>query len=177
MELIKGAMFPITYFRADGADWWKDGCEQPRYFDIGETGYRGDVDERSLSLIVDHAPSGAPIGSHRLLDMAVVIRSKDAGINRLTFDIIFGSGENYEAALHSNAFAKDNIANVLKVPQGRVVGTFFVDACNAIKISIDRPNISASVDERDVFGAQQQVAIERMEIPIYAAALSRASSF
>ncbi len=33
---------------------------------------------------------------HRLLDMGVVIRSKDAGINRLTFDIIFTSGENYE---------------------------------------------------------------------------------
>ena len=176
-ELIKGAMFPITYFRADGADWRKDGCEQPRYFDIGETGYRGDVDERSLSLIVDHAPSGAPIGSHRLVDMAVVIRSKDAGINRLTFDIIFTAGENYEAALHSNAFAKDNIANVLKVPRGHVVGTFFVDACNAIKIATDRPNISASVDERDVFGTQQQAAIECMEIPIYAAALSRASSF
>jgi hypothetical protein len=109
--------------------------------------------------------------------MAVVIRSKDAGINRLTFDIIFTSGENYEAALHSNVFAKDNVAKILNLPPQRVVGTFFVDTCNAIKISIDRPNISASMDERDVFGAQQQAAIERMSIPIHAAALARASSF
>jgi hypothetical protein len=58
-----------------------------------------------------------------------------------------------------------------------VVGTFFVDSCNAIKISIDRPNISASVDERDVFGAQQQATIERLSIPIYAASLAKASSF
>ena len=100
--------------------------------------------------------------------MAVVIRSKDAGINRLTFDIIFTSGENYEAALRSNVFSRDNIAKILRLPSERVVGTFFVDTCNAIKISIDRPNISASVDERDVFGAQQQAAIEHLSIPIYA---------
>ena len=109
--------------------------------------------------------------------MAVVIRSKDAGINRLTFDVIFTSGENYEAALHSNIFAKESVAKILNLPVNRVVGTFFVDTCNAIKISIDRPNISASMDERDVFGAQQQAALERLSIPIYAAALGKASSF
>ena len=112
-----------------------------------------------------------------LLDMAVVIRSKDAGINRLTFDIIFTSGENYEAALHANIFTRCNVARVLGVPPERVVGSYFVDSCNAIKISIDRPNISASMNERDVFGAQQQVAIERMSVPIYSAALAKESSF
>jgi len=58
-----------------------------------------------------------------------------------------------------------------------VVGTYFVDSCNAIKISVDRPNISASMDERDVFGAQQQVAIEQLSVPIYPSALAKASSF
>jgi hypothetical protein len=33
------------------------------------------------------------------------------------------------------------------------------------------------LDERDVFGVQQQAAIESIEVPIYAAALGRASSF
>jgi hypothetical protein len=176
-DVIKNTMFPITYFTANGADWVEQGSERPRYFDIGERDYRGNVDDRTLSLIADHAPVGIPVGSHRLLDMAVVIRSKDAGINRLTFDIIFTSGENYEAALHSNVFARCNIAKILNLPPERVVGTYFVDSCNAIKISVDRPNISASMDERDVFGAQQQVAVEQMSIPIYPAALAKASSF
>ncbi len=176
-DVIKNTMFPITYFAANGADWVEQGSERPRYFDIGERDYRGNVDDRTLSLIADHVPVGAPVGSHRLLDMAVVIRSKDAGINRLTFDIIFTSGENYEAALHSNVFARCNVAKIFNLPPARVVGTYFVDSCNAIKISIDRPNISASMDERDVFGAQQQVAIEQMSIPIYPAALAKASSF
>ena len=175
-DVIKNAMFPITYFAAEGADWTEQGAERPHYFDIGDRDYRGNVDDRTLSLIADHPPLGAPIGSHPLLDMAFVIRSKDAGINRLTFDIIFTSGENYEAALHANVFTRGKVAEILGLRPERVVGSYFVDSCNAIKISIDRPNISASMDERDVFGAQQQVALERMSIPIYSAALAKASA-
>jgi hypothetical protein len=176
-NLIKNVMFPITYYNANGAAWIEKGRARPRYFEIGETGYQGNLDDRTLSLIAEVPSSGFMVGRQRLLDMAVVIRSKDAGINRLTFDIIFTSGENYEAALRSNVFDKASVADLLKLPVESVVGTFFVDSCNAIKISIDRPNISASVDERDVFGAQQQAAIEALNIPIYAAALAKASAF
>jgi hypothetical protein len=176
-DVIRNELFQIAYYSATGANWVAQGTERPCYFDIGDVGHRGDLDSNTLSLIADHPPSEAPIGSHRLLDMATVIRSKDAGVNRLTFDVIFTSGENYEAALHSNVFSKDNIGRVLDLPPARVLGTFFVDSCNAIKISIDRPNISASTDERDVFGSQQQAAIEHMNIPIHPTALAKASSF
>jgi len=174
--VIKNVMFPITYYQANGRDWQKNGTERPRYFDVGLAGYTGNVDDRTLSLISDVPPTGTPHGSSRLLDLAVVIRSKDAGINRLTFDVLFSSPANYEAALRSNVFYKDRIAETLGVPAERVVGTFFVDSCNAIKISIDRPNISASASERDVFGAQQQSAIERLVIPRFAEALEKASA-
>lgn len=175
-ELIKNTLFPITYFSAEGADWVKEGTEQPRYFDIGITGYTGNVDDRTLSLIADAPPRGVAHGAQKLLDMAVVIRSKDAGINRLTFDIVFNSAADYETALRSNVFYKESVASILHLDPERVVGSFFVDTCNAIKISIDRPNISASPDERDVFGAQQQSKIERLEVPVYAHPLARASA-
>jgi Domain of unknown function (DUF4387)/Acyclic terpene utilisation family protein AtuA len=176
-DVIKNVMFPITYFEANGDQWIQQGSERPRYFEIGEEGYRGNLDDRTLSLISDHPPVESAIGSHKLLDMAVVIRSKDAGINRLTFDIIFSSGENYEAALHSNLFSPGSVAEILALPPERIVGSYFVDTCNAIKITIDRSNVSASMDEHDVFGAQQQASIESMSIPIYQAALAKASSF
>jgi len=176
-DVIKNVMFPVTYYHANGAAWMPTRTERPRYFDVGETDYRGNLDDRTLSLIADVPPRGELHGTRRLLDMAVVIRSKDAGINRLTFDIIFSSAANYEAALHSNVFHKGNVATLLNLPPERVVGTFFIDACNAIKISIDRPNISASLDEHDVFGAQQQSVIERLSIPVYVEALEMASAF
>jgi hypothetical protein len=173
-DIIRNTMFPITYYVANGARWTQTGAARAEYTEIGETGYTGSLDDRTLSLIQQVPISGPAIGEHRLLDMAVVIRSKDAGINRLTFDIIFTSGENYEIALSSNLFTPAGIARRLALPESRVVGCFFVDTCNAIKISIDRPNISASPDERDVFGAQQQAAIEGLTVPVYAPALAKA---
>ncbi len=175
--VIKETMFPITWYDANGADWTETGVTRPVYGDIGETGYTGSLDDRALSLIADVVPAGPLHATQPLLDMAVVIRSKDAGINRLTFDIIFTSAENYEAALRSNAFCARAVAGTLGLPVERIVGTFFVDSCNAIKISVDRPNISASPDEHDVFGAQQQSAIERMSVPVHAEALAKASTF
>jgi hypothetical protein len=171
------AMFPITYYTARGADWQQDRVDHARYFDIADCRYAGDVDIRTLSLIDDHAPIGAPIGEHRLLDMVAVIRGKDAGVNRLTFDIFFTSAENYEAALHSNLFSGDSVAGILGVPPAAIIGTFFIDACNAIKVSVERPNISGSVDERDVFGTQQQSVLNELNVPFYPTALTRASNF
>jgi hypothetical protein len=176
-KVIKEQMFPITYYGANGSTWTEENTEKAKYFDIGITGYQGNVDDRTLSLIPDVPPVGLPHANFRLLDMAVVIRSKDAGINRLTFDIIFNSSEMYRAALRSNVFHSCNMARILGLPCDRVVGTFFVDTCNGIKISVDRPNISASMDERDVFGAQQQAAVERLVIPMFADPLSKAMAF
>ena len=175
-SVIKETLFPITYFRAQGSQWVEEGQARPRYFDIGVTNYKGELDDRTLSLIADVPPTGEPHGSRRLRDMAVVIRSKDAGINRLTFDIVFNSAADYESALTSNAFAKRNVAAVLGVSVDQIVGTYFVDSCNAIKISMERLNISASLDEHDVFGAQQQAAVERLSIPVYPEKLARASA-
>jgi len=106
--------------------------------------------------------------------MARVIRSKDAGINRLTFDVLFVTKDAYEAALRSNYFCARNVADELGFELVSVVGAYFVDNCNAIKITVERPIISASPDERDVFGAQQQAMLERMVVPMYSDALQSA---
>jgi hypothetical protein len=79
--------------------------------------------------------------------------------------------------LRSNLFVKDNIAAVLGVSAEQVIGSYFVDTCNAIKISISRANISGSSDERDVFGAQQQARLERLRIPLFSECLSECSAF
>jgi hypothetical protein len=176
-ELIQDGLFPITYYRASGSTWVKIGCERPKYFDIGANHHGSNVDERSLASIADAPPHTDAPDAQRLLDMAAVIRSKDAGVNRLTFDVIFNSAADYEAALHSNIFFKENIARVLRVPADSVIGSYFVDTCNAIKITIERPAISGSPDERDVFGTQQQAHLERLAIPIWEQSLAKSSAF
>jgi hypothetical protein len=166
-ELIEGEMFPVRFHDATGADWRFDREVRPRYFDIGVRDYAGDTGERTLSVIepVEHARP--PMGTRPLRDLAVVIRTKDAGINRLTYDIVFNSPQEYALAIRSNAFTKAAMAAMLGLDEDRVVGTFRMDACNAIKVSIDRPIVSASATERDVFGAQQQAELILLHIPAY----------
>ena len=68
-------------------------------------------------------------------------------------------------ALRSNVFHKENVAEVLNPPS-----TWWARSSSTRAMpsrSRFRPNISVSVDEHDVFGAQQQSAIERLSIPTY----------
>ena len=175
--VLKEQLFPITYYNAVGSAWVQTGCERPTYFDIGAVDMHANLNEQTLSSISDAPPRGDSIGSARLSEMAIIIRSKNAGVNRLTFDIVFNSASDYDAALRSNLFVKDNIAAVLGVSAEQVIGSYFVDTCNAIKISISRANISGSSDERDVFGAQQQARLERLRIPLFSECLSECSAF
>jgi len=94
--------------------------------------------------------------------MAAMIRSKTP-VNRIT-STSFRVGE-YEAAL-LQAFSKDNVPGSESSAE-RVVAPIS-STLQRDQISIDRPNISASMDERDVFGTQQQAALERHEHQIYA---------
>src|SRR5450432_3591434 len=43
-DVIKNVMFPITYYRANGAVWADEGSNRARYYDIGEIGYAGNLD-------------------------------------------------------------------------------------------------------------------------------------
>jgi hypothetical protein len=170
-DVIRNRLFPVHYYHANGREWSKAGDARADYFDVGEPAGAQNLDDRTLSVIEDAPPSGmpsgTPSGSQRLLDIARVIRSQDAGINRLTFDVLFVSKDAYEAALGSNFFCARNVADELGFEPASVVGTYFVDNCNAIKITVERPIISASLGERDGFGTQQQSVLEQMVIPMF----------
>jgi hypothetical protein len=174
-RMILGEMFPITHFEANGLVWSPLSVQRPAYTAIAESAPVSSTDVRTVAMIDDVEPRGIVLGTQRLADIATVIRTRNAGANLLTFDLFFGSADSYESALLSNAFSRSNIAKALGLPLKRVVGSYFVDACNAIKVTIDRPVVAASPRERDLYGIQQQGALEALDIPIYATAMS--SSF
>ena len=164
---IREKLFAITHYRASGSTWTRSGEERPVYFDIGGEDPGGVRTDRMLSLIADAPPNSQPTGLRALSDMARIIRSTNSGASRVTFDIVFAIPADYEMALRSNLFFKDNIAKVLGVSAERVIGSYFVDGCSAIKITLDRSTIAASPDERDVFGAQQYVRLQSLRIPSF----------
>ena len=113
---------------------------------------------------VAHIQSQAQqITSKRLIDTAEVIRSKNAGINEITYDILFSNSDDFESALVSGAFTAEQISSVLGIPQTDIIGCFQYPIVNAIKITCHRSCLAGSPQDRDVFGAQQQSKLLSIE--------------
>jgi hypothetical protein len=88
-----------------------------------------------------------------LIELARVIRSKNAGPLHLTLDILFADEAGYATALGSEAMRPAAIARLYGVAPGTVQVIPF-PAAHAIKVVLDRPP-AGSPGDSDVYGAQQ----------------------
>lgn len=95
----------------------------------------------------------------RLVDVASVIRSKNAGPYELTLDIIFKDRFWYEQALHQNLINPELIARLYNVGLEDILGIVAFEPANAIKATIRRPLVSGAIGETDVYGAQQHAPL------------------
>lgn len=163
---IEASLFPIRLHSVTGRDWTLTKECQPRYAPMG-TPPPGPIDERTIDVIEDRPPAGQPRGTRPLREMVKVLRSKDAGINTITYDIFFKSPEDYAQALASNVFHKKAVAALLGISEEDMLGTYRADACYAIKIARFRAMVSGTPGSPDVFGAQQHMRIETMLVPVY----------
>ena len=102
----------------------------------------------------------------KLVDLAKVIRSKNAGPDKITFDIIFNSRENYEAVKASKALTPENVTKLLNVAMERLSDFGEFDRACAIKWTFYRSSPSGSPGDGDVFGCQQDAALMEVEITI-----------
>ena len=102
-----------------------------------------------------------------LTQMSRVIRSKNAGVTRITFEVFFNTDEDYSKALESNAFVKEELSRFLEIPLDLMIGSYRADQCRAIKISAERALPSGTPGDRDVFGAQQHMKLASMKIPVF----------
>ncbi|HAQ40556.1 MAG TPA: DUF4387 domain-containing protein [Clostridiales bacterium] len=102
----------------------------------------------------------------KLVDIAKTIRSKNAGTDRITFDIIFREKENYELVKKSNAITKESIAKLYQIDESKISDFVEFDPAYAIKFTIKRLQPSGSPGEGDVFGCQQYPPLLDIEIPV-----------
>ena len=99
----------------------------------------------------------------QLQDFAQVIRSKNAGPRRLTFDIIFRSDADYQRAAQSPALSRTRLAEIYGVA-AEAVSIIPYPAGRAIKIVLPRIFMSGDPGDRDVYGAQQHTPLLGLEI-------------
>ncbi|MEW5719694.1 MAG: DUF4387 domain-containing protein [Chloroflexota bacterium] len=105
------------------------------------------------------------MGKKRLADLAKTIRSKNAGVNQVTFDIVFEDAAIYERVKRSGGLTKESVARYYGMPIARISHFVEFDAINAIKFTIYRAQPSGGPGESDVLGCQQYGPLLDMEIP------------
>ena len=103
--------------------------------------------------------------ARRLSEMAKTIRSKNAGVDKITFDIIFRDSEDYHFVRRSGAITRASIAKLYAIPESRLSDFVEFDPANAIKFTIYRLTPSGSAGDPDIFGAQQYAPLLNIEIP------------
>lgn len=102
----------------------------------------------------------------KLVDLAKTIRSKNAGTDRITFDIIFREPANYELVKNSGVLNRKSVSELFGIPESRVADFVEFDPALAIKFTINRLTPSGSFGEGDVFGCQQYPPLYDIEIPV-----------
>lgn len=93
--------------------------------------------------------------TQRLDTLAKTIRSKNAGVNKITFDIIFRDQETYEAVKRSAALSRETVCSLYGIQPDRISDFVEYDPGLAIKFTIYRERPSGSAGDGDIFGAQQ----------------------
>ncbi len=100
-----------------------------------------------------------------LKDLAKTIRSKNAGVNKITFDIIFRERAAYERVKQSGALTRETMATLYRIPPERISDFVEYEPAYAIKFTIYRLRPSGSAGDGDIFGAQQYAPLLDLQIP------------
>ena len=100
-----------------------------------------------------------------VLEIANVVRSKNAGPFEVTLDIIFKDRNLFEKAKQSSVITKESISNLYGVKVDQILTLVWFEQANAVKITMLRPRPSGRMGDNDVYGAQQHVPLLSLKFP------------
>ena len=97
----------------------------------------------------------------KLIEIAKILRSKNAGPLFITFDIIFHTTEDMKRVY--SLLKKETIAKAYDVAEEKI-HIIVYEVVNSIKITFPRKNISGSLADNDIYGCQQHVPLANIEL-------------
>jgi hypothetical protein len=100
-----------------------------------------------------------------LRDLASTIRSKNAGVDHVSFDVIFRERAHFERVRDSGVLTRESVAELFGIDPERVTHFVVFEPGNAIKLTIRRLRPSGSPGETDVFGSQQYAPLFGVRVP------------
>jgi hypothetical protein len=103
--------------------------------------------------------------TQKLSDLAKTIRSKNAGVDKITFDVIFRDRDNYERVIRSGVLSRAAICRLYGIKDERISEWVEYEPGFAIKFTFYRPRPSGSAGDPDIFGSQQYAPLLDVEVP------------
>ena len=92
----------------------------------------------------------------KLIELAKILRSKNAGPLYITFDIMFDAGEKLERAVRG--LKKEAVAEAYGT-DASCVDIIVYEIVNSIKVTMPRKYVSGSVYDDDIYGCQQHIPL------------------
>lgn len=100
----------------------------------------------------------------RLIELARILRSKNAGPLYLTFDIMFDTQEDMNRVLDSGAVNAESVSALYGVAPGEV-SIIPYEVVHSFKITIPRAHVSGDIEDDDIYGCQQHLKLADIMIP------------
>ena len=99
----------------------------------------------------------------KLLELAKILRSKNAGPLYITFDLMFEDDNKMQAVLDN--LTKEMISQAYDVPADQIDIIPF-EIVHSVKITFPRNYISGSIADDDVYGCQQHMPLANIELTV-----------
>ena len=100
-----------------------------------------------------------------LSNLAKTIRSKNAGPDKITFDVIFRDRESYDRVRRSGVLSREAVCRLYGIPDSRISDHVEFDPAYAIKFTLYRLEPSGSAGDGDIFGSQQYGPLLGVQVP------------
>ena len=105
------------------------------------------------------------MASRKLSEIAKTIRSKNAGVDKITFDVIFPDRATYDRVRESGVLSRAAVCRIFGVDAAQISGHVAFDPALAIKFTIYRQMPSGSPGDADIFGSQQYGPLLDIDVP------------
>ena len=93
---------------------------------------------KHLAALLNSASDDRETVMTRLADLAKTIRSKNAGVNQITFDVIFAERAVYERVKRARVLTRESICKLYRIAPERIADFVEFDPGNAIKFTLFR---------------------------------------
>ena len=105
------------------------------------------------------------MASRKLSEIAKTIRSKNAGVDKITFDVLFPDRATYDRVRESGVLSRPAVCRIFGIDAAQISDHVEFDPALAIKFTIYRQMPSGSPGDADIFGSQQYGPLLDIDVP------------